>query len=295
MAPGSASAALPAECVQPDLAGVVTCTYTAAGPHTLELPAGVGSVQVTAIGGHGGTSQNRAGGKGAEVTGTIAVPPRSRTLVAVVAGNGADTQPGPDRTGGAGGVGGGGRGGTPPENAATQQFVPGAGGGGASDIRTAGDDLDSRVLVAAGGGGGAYNAAGGNAGDPGPISNNGDRVAAQPGTSTAGGAGGAFLGFLDWAGSPGTKGNGGTGSPSQPDTSVRFVVGGGGGGAGVYGGGGGAPQGGGAGGSSMVPAGGTLALSDKNPSITITYRPPTPSNPPCPWQLCIDPGKFGSS
>ncbi|GAC69575.1 glycine-rich protein [Gordonia soli] len=236
---------------------MVTCTYTAAGPHTLVLPAGVRAVQVTAIGGHGGTVENRGvGGQGAVVTGTVAVPAQSRTLTAVVAGNGADTTYSSD-PGGVGGVGGGGRGGTP--NMPGSHF-PGAGGGGGSDIRTVADDLDSRVLVAGGGGGGGYVFAGGEAGAPGNAQSSG--TPAQAGTSNAGGAGGTYPNIPAFTGSPGTLGVGGSAALNQTESPLETSQGGGGGGGGLYGGGGGSIAGGGAGGSSLVPAGGTLGVTE---------------------------------
>ncbi|GAC69576.1 glycine-rich protein [Gordonia soli] len=292
VAPGTASAALPGECVQPDPTGVVTCTYTAAGQHTLTLPAGVESVQVTAIGGHGGAITNaQTGGRGAVVTGTVAVPANSHTLVAMVASNGASTKPDAVGDGGEGGEGGGGHGGTTPRSGAS----PGAGGGGASDIRTSTNDLASRVLIAAGGGGAANYGVGGNAGEPagkGYLS-----VAAQAGTSTAGGAGGTFLDFAIYSGAAGSLGLGGAGGPVEPDPFNQYG-GGGGGGGGLYGGGGGAIGSGGAGGSSLAPDGGAVALTDQAPSITITYQPPAtpnPPNPPCSGSLCLPSGVFGSS
>ena len=290
LAPGTATGAPLSSGCTADTTGTVTCIYTTAGSHELDIPVGVTTLKVTAIGGRGGNFGDIAGGQGAIVTATVTVTPASRALFAFVAGNGTDTKEGTGTQGGAGGLGGGGNGGS--TNPSASIAWPGAGGGGASDIRTAPGDLTSRVLVAAGGGGSARQAPAGHAGEPGnsraPV------VAAQPGTATAGGAGGVV--FDDrYAGSPGVLGVGGTGAPR---VSEDATVAGGGGGGGLYGGGGGGSHGGGAGGSSLVPAGGTQALSDQDPSITITYQPADPSNPPvpsCSGSICILRGTFGSS
>jgi len=192
--PGVAAAdPLPAGCTQTDAAGPVTCVYTS-GTNELLLPEGVTSVTVTAIGGRGGNltrgnsgADSGAGGRGAEVTGTVAVPSGTRTLYAVVGGNGTSTEYGTDPTGGAGGANGGGAGGT----GGSRGFVePGAGGGGASDLRTVADDLGARLVVAAGGGGGIAATQGGDAGAPGRYLLDGG-TAAQAGSDTAGGAGGS--------------------------------------------------------------------------------------------------------
>lgn len=296
LVPGAASAeVLPAGCVHPDSAGPITCTYTEAGQHELVLPEGVTSVQVTAVGGHGGRftvdAQAMSGGRGAVVTGLVEVPLGSRTVYAVVGGNGADTQFGADHAGGAGGLGGGADGGTPktPHDAR-----PGAGGGGASDIRTAADDVDSRVVVAAGGGGANHYGAGGDAGTPGAGDGGG-----RGGTAVSGGAAGTDSRYPTLNGLPGTLGVGGAGGPAPNAGGPVSVSGGGGGGGGLYGGGGGSIYGAGGGGSSMAPSGGTIALTTDGPSITITYQPPAtppnPSHPPCAGLLCIDQGIFGSS
>ncbi len=287
--PGPASAALPTGCVQPDPAGLVTCTYTTAGPHTLPLPDDVTSIQVKAVGGHGGNFGDIAGGQGAIVTATVPISSAQRTLFAFVAGNGTDTREAAGTQGGAGGLGGGGNGGnTDPAAGAAGYAWPGAGGGGASDIRTAQDDLTSRVLIAAGGGGSARQGPAGHAGAPG---NSGENiVAAQPGSATGGGAGGVIWNDR-YAGSPGVLGAGGNGAARvSEDASVA----GGGGGGGLYGGGGGGSHGGGAGGSSLAPTGATIALSDDAPMITITYQPNSPT-PSCVGLICIEPGMFGST
>ncbi|WP_230591957.1 glycine-rich protein [Rhodococcoides fascians] len=290
---------LPAGCTQPDAAGPVTCVYTS-GTNELLLPEGVTSVTVTAIGGRGGnfTYPNNdkvsgAGGRGAEVTGTVAVPSGTRTLYATVGGNGTSTVRGDDPTGGAGGANGGGTGGTP--SAAGGE--PGAGGGGASDIRTAPGDLESRLVVAAGGGGGSYGWTGGDAGAPGRFHLREGGSPAQAGTGTAGGAGGSTIPD-GWSGSDGSLGVGGAGGPRTSVPNSFTSLSGGGGGAGLYGGGGGSNIGSGAGGSSLTPAGTALSLSDAAPSVTITYQPLTvtpPQPPTCSGSACLPTGMFGSS
>lgn len=298
--PGAASAdPLPAGCTQADTTGPVTCVYTS-GSNELFLPEGVSSVTVTVVGGRGadftyadgGVFFQRAGGRAAEVTGTVAVPSGTRSLFAVVGGNGGSTVSGPGQAGGAGGANGGGTGGTPTDNY-WEYSSPGAGGGGASDIRTAAGDLATRLVVAAGGGGAAIYAPGGNAGAPGQTPD--DFQVAQAGTGTAGGRGGSrFDGGPAWSGADGVLGAGGAGGPVQT-APANANGGGGGGGGGLYGGGGGASAGSGAGGSSLAPAGTTLALSDAAPSVTITYQPPTVTPPVCTGSACLPAGLFGSS
>jgi hypothetical protein len=273
----------------------VTCLYTS-GTNELLLPEGVTSVTVTAVGGRGGDytgGETIKGGRGAEVTGTVAIPSETRTLYAVVGGNGADRMSESDRTGGAGGANGGGDGGTPGYEG---DVLPGAGGGGASDVRTVSGELESRLVVAAGGGGSIYfqEGKGGDAGAPGEGSFN--RRVAQAGTSTEGGGGGIFSPESELSGSDGVLGVGGAGGPVESIPTIGF--GGGGGGGGLYGGGGGSTFGSGAGGSSLAPAGTTLALSDAAPSVTITYQPPTvtpPQPPVCTGSACLPTGLFGSS
>ena len=249
--PGMASAEPPtAGCTQPDRAGVVRCIYTTAGTHTLTVPLNVGSVQVSAVGGRGGSHQgtfaHSSGGQGAVVTGTVSMPTGTRTLYAVVGGNGGDTVEGPDDTPGAAGANGGGNGGRPYWPGREDQ-APGAGGGGASDVRTDATDLTSRVLVAAGGGGATYFLDGNDADTPST-----QVEAGQAATATAGGAGGqsrfSSVGF----GKPGRLGVGGDGGSVIAGQGVSTIIGGGGGGGGLYGGGGGSVDalGSGGGGSS---------------------------------------------
>lgn len=284
LVPATATAApLPAGCALATTNGPVTCTYTTAGTHTLTLPQGVTSVQVTAIGGRGGTfsapGNARPGGRGAVVTGVAAVPAQSRTLYAVVGGNGANTEPSPERAGGTGGANGGGDGGTP--NSPSSRVAPGAGGGGASDLRTSIADVHSRVVIAAGGGGAYINQQGGDAGASAGTSGG------QAGTADAGGAGGTD-GRDRASGADGSVGVGGAGAPSpSAPPPISISTGGGGGGGGLYGGGGGSAFGGGGGGSPKVPNGGTTALTTDPPSITITYQPTTSTPPICAGTICL--------
>lgn len=291
--PGVASAdPIDAGCAQPDRHGVVRCIYTTAGPHALTVPLSVKSVQVTAVGGRGGSHQGihgtTSGGQGAEVTGIVAVPTSTRTVFAVVGGNGGDTVQGPDDTPGSAGANGGGQGGRPYWPGRDDQ-APGAGGGGASDVRTDANDLTSRVVVAAGGGGATYFLDGNNADTPSM-----QVEAGQVATATAGGAGGQTRYTTTGFGESGQLGVGGNAGSIAAGQGVNTIIGGGGGGGGLYGGGGGSadPLGSGGGGSSLYPAGGTSALSTQAPSITITYQLP---KPPCTGLICISPGHLGSS
>jgi Glycine rich protein/Putative Ig domain len=265
-----------AGCTQQQLAGVVTCVFNSTGAEqTFSVPAGVTSLDVTAIGGAGGTGSvsydqawaGGAGGAGGTATATVSVTPSSALFVEV---GGAGTAMGP--FGGAFNGGGGGVG-----------FDSGAGGGGASDVRTLASaggptSLASRLVVAAGGGGGGAGVAspyngqggvGGSAGFPGAGGSNFPFGGGQPGTDTAGGDGGFGIGS---SGNAGTLGSGGSSS---------FLSSGGGGGGGFYGGGsgvGGAATGmagaGGGGGSSYAPGGTSGTAAGLPSSVTITYQPP---------------------
>jgi hypothetical protein len=270
---------LPGGCSQQQLAGVVTCVFVSTGAEQAwPVPAGVSSVQVTAIGGAGGNGQSNsngsyqggAGGLGGLATGTVAVTPSS-TLFVEVGGAGSGIQnayPGAFNGGGF---------------ARGFSLAAGGGGGGASDVRSrsqaASGTLGSRLLVAAGGGGGGGaaqpgailgdGAAGGSAGAPGGTADLYPPHQAQPGSLTAGGAGGSNVSYTGQAGS---LGNG----------AGTFGGGGGAGGGGLYGGGSGADSGfnglfgsgGGAGGSSYAPGGTTGVASAVPASITLVYQPP---------------------
>ena len=265
--PGGAQAA--PTCVT--AAGTTTCTFASTGAEdTFTVPAGLTTLQVAAVGGGGGSSavNDAVGGRGARVTGQLAVTPGAVLYVAV----GGNASVGDCYASSAciGGFNGGG----------TSWF--GGGGGGASDVRTASraqlGSLATRLLVAGGGGGGGegwscgfVDPPGGAGGDAGSAGGNAPECGGTPssgggaGTQAAGGAGGSP------DGQPGTLGQGGNGGG---DT-------GGGGGGGLYGGGGGGnlgsteddltPAGGGGGGSSLVPAGGTATPSAAAPSVAISF------------------------
>ncbi len=243
-------------CAAPAAADTATFNFTGA-EQSFTVPAGVSSVDVIAIGGHGADRLGVSGGRGASVSGTVAVLP-GQVLFVEVGGSGADATPNGvgGFNGGVGGFNGGGAGGSLANG--------GGGGGGASDVRTVpmgagATSLNSRAIVA-GAGGGAGQQAGGDAGSDGDSGLDGGKA----GTQTAGGAAGG-------AGNPGTAGTlgaGGTGGRS-----------GGGGGGGLFGGGGGGAaggfDGGGGGGSSLVPGGGTssLAAITTAPQVQITFTP----------------------
>lgn len=264
-------------------------TFTQPGEAQLLVPAGVRSLHVELVGGHGGEGKNGApGGLGATIGGTLTVTP-GEALVAEVGGDGQAYL-----AGGIGGYGGGG---------GTIEIGFGAhgggGGGGASDVRTcsatsplapcsASESLLSRLLVAGGGGGGGGNGhspdslAGGNGGaadqsgsggQSGPHSDPGGSAGARGQLSSGGAAGATSVSCsgstVSGCSSAGTLGAGGIGGQGE------FGGGGGGGGGGVFGGGGGGgglfaefiegeakfangAGGGGGGGSSGVPLSGSL-------------------------------------
>ena len=240
------------------------------------VPAGVTSIEVEAVGAHGGTGLEGGGvgGRGALVTGTVAVEPGEELYVEV----GTTGYPQISQ---------------PPFNGGGTGSQDGAPGGGATDLRTEpasrlSYSLASRLLVAAGGGGGGGDQEGGAGGDAGAIGANGvgnaDAAGGQGGLPATGSAGG--IGGLGGAGNVLDGAKGGSGSLAQGGASNGNVTGaGGGGGGGYYGGGAGgtggreehgfnASGGGGGGGSNLVPSGGTEALAGLTAEahLTITYR-----------------------
>ena len=259
-------------------AGAATFLYTG-GEQTYVVPGGVSSVQISAIGAPGGTPPPGGGvsaGRGAVVTGVVAVSP-GQILYVYVGGAGGFP---------AGGFNGGGDGGT-------ADGIMAWGGGGASDVSrvpdSAGDaSFQARVIAAGGGGGSAGIAAGGgDAGNPGGCCGALGRGsnAAQPGSQTGGGAGGGCAMLTEGCGESGGLGFGGDGGASGTAENARA---GGGGGGGLYGGGGGAGHvsdiGGGAGGSSLIPPGGTFAIAPAlttPPRIDIDPYIPPPPSPRC--------------
>ncbi|MFZ1783605.1 MAG: PKD-like domain-containing protein [Ferruginibacter sp.] len=223
--------------------GPITQTFNYTGAmQTFTVPAGVTSLQLSALGASGGNSPG-LGGLGGSAQGDLAVTP-GQVLHIYVGGQGSGF--------GVGGFNGGG----------TGQWVNG--GGGASDVRISLFTLTDRVLVA-GGGGGMYTGGGGYlAGDGGGLtgtSGTTQNVSTTGGTQVA-------------AGTPGTGGGLGQGQNSD-----AFFDGGGGGG-GYYGGGAvsNSPYtGNGAGGGGSSYIGGVTAgvttpgVNLGNGRVTITY------------------------
>jgi hypothetical protein len=271
IATGSAVLAALALAGTADAAGTYYTNFTQPGQHAVRVPAGIQSIDVDAVGGHGGAGarpegSSLAGGRGGEVTGTVRVTPTRTYGIEVGYG------------GGAGGLG---------------RFAGGAGGGAsafrACDIATPRCSAPSeglRLIVAAGGGGTAGGNAtisgrGGNADAPGEA---GEWSPYDPIRSTGG-----FLGTQSWggAGGAGQGGNGAQGAAALGGKGGGLAAGyagGGGGGGGWYGGGGGAGSalqvpvsgGGGGGGSNHVDtskvtdATVSLALS-RDPSVSLSW------------------------
>jgi hypothetical protein len=256
---------------------MVTCAYGfTGGQQTFAVPAGVSSLNITAIGAGGAgsdlavgnsdattvtlTSGATSGGRGAVVSASVPVTPSS-TLYVLVGGEPTTTPNVPqagcyEMVSCVGGFNGGGSGETTD-----------GGGGGASDVRTVSSclpgcstdlasSLDSRLLVAAGGGGGGEGEVcpdssivlGGSGADAGGVGFAGAVCDDEPGTTTTGGE-------------PGTQSSGGAGgvttNPNNPPytmdpgpSGAQGAGGGvgvedetGGGGGGLYGGGAGGPSG----------------------------------------------------
>jgi hypothetical protein len=277
--------------------------YSSAGEYAFVVPAGVTSLQVTLVGGNGGTGAGGAlGGLPATAAATLAVTP-GETLYGEVAGNG---QPATVEGLGLGGYNGGGLGG---ELVSLFGGIPnGGGGGGASDLRTCSasaascGSLASRLLVAAGGGGGGGGSkvkstpvGGGPGGAPGFAGTNGT----SDGFDLAGTGGGAATGASGGSvGSGGANSSGGSlGLGGDGGEPALVGGGGGGGGGGLYGGGGGGAGagealaergsggGGGGGGASGVPAGATgvsgftplATASGAQPLVQISWTMPPPA------------------
>ena len=229
-------------------------TYTPGGGSEQQflVPEGVTQIEVTAIGGAGGSTEEAPGGSGAKVTATLTVTPE-QTLYVDFGGGGA-----------AGGEGAG-------------------KGGGASDVRTEAGKLSSRLIVAGGGGGDTYDGGGqggsasGESGEGG--SSEGGGGGGGGGTQSAGGKGGA-AGEEIVPGQEGELGQGGAGA------RYNFLFGGGGGG-GYYGGGGGAFDedndgggGGGAGSSYISPEaseGSFASGAGLEQEVVLTYTAPLPA------------------
>jgi hypothetical protein len=234
-------------------AGATTTFTFTGGEQLFEVPDGVTSLEVVAVGGKGSNTQGMvAGGFGAVATGKLAVAPGQILFIEVGGNGGGPTPISGGYEGGVGGFNGGGAGGLGSESG-------GGGGGGGTDIRTiskagTGDTLGSRLIIAGGGGGGGAVfpggyvpgfGDGGSAGQPGLGGNgaHGQNGAGSPG-GTGGQGGEQTKGGLSVF-EQGTLGQGGRAGGIND-------VGGGGGGGGKWGGGGGQsaeePYGGGAGG-----------------------------------------------
>lgn len=225
------------------------------------VPAGVTSVDVTALAASGGCA---LAGWGGEAIATVPVMPGD-TLHVFVGGTGAcsvaATLPG--------GYNGGGNKFTDAGNS-----WEGGSGGGATDVRRNGIALGDRVIVAGGGGGQGW---GGQAGHGGGIQGetcngvgggcNDVTCGGRGGTQMAGGIGGFCYDGCE--GQPGALGQGGT--------SDGCAAAGGGGGGGYYGGGGGAHCSGG-GGSSRVDFPGnsgtstTVGVNVGDGQLTLEWR-----------------------
>ena len=284
------------------VASAETRTFAFTGAEqTYTAPAGVSHLYVTATGARGGGTGT--GGRGALVSGTIAVSP-GQTLYVEVGGIGGSGGFGGSPQGGFNGGGSGG----------SRNGLSAAGGGGASDVRTtsrsSAGSLGSRLIVAGGGGGQLFpGVGGGNAGQPGtgccgPGPSLLPAAGGGAGTSTAGGAGGCTAGGTGCGsgcadvtvscGHDGSLGVGGDGGSVGDAAATREGSGGGGG---LWGGGGGAAVvdssvGGGGGGSSLVPSGGvqSLAAQADAPTIVISTRVPKYLALEIPVYSCLDSG-----
>ncbi len=204
-------------------------TYSYSGEtESWVVPEGVTEILVRAWGASGGHGSGpgyelNMGGRGAYVSGRLAVTP-GETLYINIGGQGGNAQTAANAEGGwnGGGIGG----------MDTVYTGNGAGGGGgATDIRIGGNELEHRVLVAAGGGGASKNAPGGAGGTIAGLDGNavGAGAAGLGGTFETGG----IVHFTDRGATSGQLGLGGNGSTNHASW------GGGGGGAGFYGGSGG--------------------------------------------------------
>ncbi|MDA0178772.1 Ig-like domain-containing protein [Solirubrobacter phytolaccae] len=228
---------------------------------TFDVPAGVTSFSLVAVGGSGTSRGNAIGGRGARVTGTMTVVPGARLRVAVGGGGGA---------GSAGSPGGTGGGMAALLEGATYRFVAAGGGGaGASALSIVGGDGGNALAAGKDSTGLVTHAKGGGAG-----------------TQSAGGAPGTGGGGSATTGQPGAAGVSGAGGAGGNGHST-VGSGGGGGGGGFFGGGGGGGAGsavesaaGGGGGSNYfdpaVVSGTSQAIltSESTPQLSITFEDP---------------------
>jgi hypothetical protein len=282
---------------------------------TYTVPAGVGSVKITATGGAGapGEVQNKAsapGGVGGVVTETVPVTAGTALYVQV----GGAGSAGGSR---AGGIAGGGTGGISRSEKTTSGDYSG-GGGGASGVSTTPDCTHWLVVAGGGGGGGAgleavghdpqFNGGRGGDGCATTITCQTATDGSQPSgyTISAGHAGGSAPDNrggdtgrnpagnpYGTAGGPGTTLQGGNGGTNN---SSYIGGGGGGGGGGYFGGGGGAGSGwnaagGGGGGGASFAIPGAISVSyglgqaGQNGSVTITPI----AKPSLPIKLAVSP------
>jgi hypothetical protein len=293
---------------QPASAETFTFGFTGA-EQTYNVPAGVHSIHVVAVGAKGGKGSSDTfgffhGGKGAvgeRVEADLSVA-AGEVLFIEVGGAGGDASLGGS---GIGGFNGGGT---------STSAVPGGGGGGSTDLRTCSatavlcpggvGSLASRLLVAAGGGGGGGfgnrdQAFGGEGGSEGSSGVSGETSGCAPGetsggggrggTQLAGGQGGIAGNTGGFAGQSGRFGVGG----DATDPMLNSVAGGGGGG-GYFGGGAGGTShncsgGGGGGGSTFAAASATNVTQELNsepsgvvitaPDVAPPQEPPPPGPP----------------
>ena len=263
----------------------VTCNYTGAGTYAFTAPAGVSSLDVTAIGAAGGEGNlGGAGGLGASVEDKAVPVSPGQALTVIVGGAG---QNGTNTNGGAGGSpGGGGAGGDYPNGNTGAGFDSGGGGGYSGLLDPSGNPL----VIAGGGGGGIESAASGEGMGGTPDGGNG--LAGCIGSGCGGGGGGGSTTNMQGGsagagaaalgggnGSPGAKLAGGQGGASGTNSEGVLNGSGGGGGGGFYGGGGGGggagPGAGGGGSSYGVAPGLTNEQTTSNAaSVTITYTVP---------------------
>ena len=276
-------------CVTND--STVTCTYSTdyldpADPtsglleQTFTVPAGVTSVQVTAVGGHGAAGwlpddRRTLGGSGARVTSTLEVSGLT-TLYVEVGSNGVTSLS--SRYLPAVGIGGGGAmaGGGGATVIQSQSCLPVTGATIGNCIRSAAPG--SLLLVAGGGGGGGYFRGGGTGGS---ASADGTANGADGTKGDAGSGGGGGGGTTSAGGAAGFA----TSTPSAPGSFGLggSALGAGGGGGGYYGGGGGGmgntSGGGGGAGSSYVDPDLTsdtryAADTTGTPTVIISYTVP---------------------
>ena len=259
----SASGTMPASSVSSVQVSCSNNTFTTAGAYTWTVPAGVTSIQVSAIGGGGGggggccSSTPTVGGSGALVSSTLAVQPGDVLTIYVGGGGGATNE----------GSGGGGLTyvGDGPTNFVIAGGGGGAGAGPGNDANGGNAGAAGASSGSAGGGGAGSNGNGGSAGtgntQNGDTPGNAFTDIVTPGSGSGGIGGGCCTGSAGGSGISSTIGNGGDGGEG-------FGAGGGGGG---YGGGGGGADGemsggsaGGGGGGSTGPAGTTYSVAPAN-------------------------------